>query len=88
MIKENITAKKTRYISIRNAGEEIYIENFPPSGTMKDYIPALKLRLREIQKIMPLAKWSITIEQQWKEGNTTHFQTMDIMTEKLEESII
>jgi hypothetical protein len=37
---------------------------------------------------MPLGKWSITIEQQWKEKGVTHFQMMDVATGKLQESVL
>ena len=88
MVKENMTAKKTRYISVRNAGEETYVENIPVTGRMQDHLPAAKLRLREIQRVMPLGKWSITIEQQWKENGVTHFQMLDVVTGKLQESVL
>ena len=88
MVRENMTAKKSRYISVRNDGEETYVENIPVSGRMRDHLPAAKLRLREIQRVMPLGKWSITIEQQWKENGITHFQMMDGETGKLQESVL
>lgn len=88
MVRENMTAKKTRYISVRNDGEETYIENIPVTGRMRDHLPATKLRLREIQRAMPLGKWTITIEQQWKEKGVTHFQVLDVVTGKLQESVL
>lgn len=88
MARENMTVKKTRYISVRNDGEETYVENIPASGRMRDHLPAVKLRLREIQRVMPLGKWSITIEQQWKENDITHFQMLDAVTGKLQESVL
>lgn len=88
MARENMTVKKTRYISVRNDGEETYVENIPASGRMRDHLPAVKLRLREIQRVMPLGKWSITIEQQWKENDITHFQMLDVITGKLQESVL
>lgn len=88
MVRENMTAKKTRYISVRNDGEETYIENIPVTGRMRDHLPAAKLRLREIQRAMPLGKWTITIEQQWKEKGVTHFQVLDVVTGKLQESVL
>ncbi len=88
MVRENMTAKKTRYISVRNGGEETYVENIPVSGRMRDHLPAAKLRLREIQRVMPLGNWSIMIEQQWKEGGVTHFQMLDVVTGKLQESVL
>lgn len=88
MVRENMTARKTRYISVRNDSEETYVENIPVSGRIRDHLPAAKLRLREIQRVMPLGKWSITIEQQWKENDITHFQMMDVVTGKLQESVL
>ena len=88
MVRENTAAKKSRYISVRNDGEETYVENIPVSGRMRDHLPAVKLRLREIQRVMPLGKWSIIIEQQWKEGGVTHFQMLDVVSGKLQESVL
>ena len=88
MVRENMTAKKTRYISVRNDGEEMYVENISTSGRLREHLPAVKLRLREIKRLMPLGKWSITIEQQWKENDVTYFQMLDIATGKLQESVL
>lgn len=88
MVRENFTAKKTRYISVRNDGEETYVENIPVAGRMRDHLPAARLRLREIQRVMPLGKWSITIEQQWKDNDITHFQMLDVVSGKLQESVL
>ena len=88
MVCENMTAKKSRYISVRNSGEETYVENISTTGRMRDHLPAVKLRLREIQRVMPLGRWSITIEQQWKEEGITHFQMLDVATGKLQESVL
>jgi len=55
---------------------------------LRDHLPAAKLRLREIQRIMPLGKWSITIEQQWMEKDVTHSQMLDVATGKLQESVL
>lgn len=88
MVRENMTAKKTRYISVRNGGEETYVENIPVTGRMRDHLSAAKLRLREIQRVMPLGKWLVTIEQQWKEGSVTRFQMLDVVTGRLQESVL
>ncbi|HSV44058.1 MAG TPA: hypothetical protein VLJ10_05835 [Candidatus Bathyarchaeia archaeon] len=37
--------KKTRYISVRLAGEEVYVENISTEGDLLGAIPAGKLRL-------------------------------------------
>ena len=87
MVKESLAAKKSRYISVRLGSEEIYTENIPVSGSMRDHLPAVKLRLREIQRVMPLGKWSIRIEQQWPEKDARHFQWIDVVTGKLEEQV-
>ncbi len=88
MVRENIIAKKTRYISVRNNNDEVYVENISANGRMRDQLKVIKLRLREIQRVMPLGKWSITIEQQWPEGSTRHFQMLDVITGKLQESVL
>lgn len=81
--------KKTRYISVRLAGEEVYVENISRQGDLRDAVPAGKLRLREIQKIMPLGDWSLNIEEQWIGHNgKTHFRIVDATTGTLQESIL
>jgi hypothetical protein len=81
--------KKTRYISVRLSGVEVYVENISIQGDLRDAVPAGKLRLREIQKVMPLGDWSLNIEEQWR-GRTgkTHFRIVDATTGKIQESIL
>ncbi len=88
MVCENLTVKKTRYICVSVNGMEVYTENISVEGVMRDHIPAMKLRLREIQRVMPLGKWSIKIEQQWPEGSLRHYQSIDVVTGKLRESLL
>lgn len=88
MIKENMTAKKSRYLSVRSGGEEMYVEDISSAGRMRDHLSAAKLRLREIQRVMPLGKWSIVIEQQWHEKGIRHFQTLNVSTGELQESVL
>jgi hypothetical protein len=81
--------KKTRYISVRLAGEEVYVENISSEGDLLGAVPAGKLRLREIQKVMPLGDWSLTIEEQCKTRNSkTYFRIVDATTGKLQESVL
>jgi hypothetical protein len=81
--------KKTRYISVRLGGEEVYVENISTGGDLVGAVPAGKLRLREIQKVMPLGDWSLNIEEQWKDRTgKTHFRIADAMTGKLQESVL
>ena len=81
--------EKTRYISVRLAGGEVYVENISTEGDLLGAVPAGKLRLREIQKVMPLGDWSLNIEEQWKNRNgETHYRIVDITTGNLQESIL
>lgn len=88
MATENMTVKKTRYISVKLNGEEMYVEDVQAAGSMKDHLKACRERLRLIRKAMPNATWAITIEQQWKERGDSHFQIMDIETEELQEQVL
>ena len=81
--------RKTRYISVRLAGEEVYVENISSEGDLVGAVPAGKLRLREIQKVMPLGDWSLNIEEQWKDRTgKTHFRIVNATTGKLQESVL
>ncbi len=81
--------KKTRYISVRLAGEEVYVENISSEGDLLSAVPAGKLRLREIQKVMPLGDWSLNIEEQWIDQNgKTHFRIVDATTGTIQESAL
>lgn len=52
-------------------------------------VSAGKLRLREIQKVMPLGDWSLNIKEQWKGRNgETHFRIVDVTNRKIQESIL
>jgi hypothetical protein len=88
MVKENLTVKKSRYLCVSIDGMEVYTENIPSSGSLRDHFPAAKLRLREIQKVMPLGKWSIRIEEQWPVKSSRYYQWIDVVTGKLEEKVI
>ena len=88
MVRENLTAKKARYISVSQDGMEIYTEAISSSGKMRDYLIVARLRLREIERVMPMGKWSMKIEQQWPDGSARHYQTLDVTTGKLQESVL
>lgn len=88
MVTENMKVKKSRYICVSVGGMEVYTEDIPSSGSMRDHLPAAALRLREIQKVMPLGEWSIRIEQQWPEKDVRHFQWIDAVSGKLEERVM
>jgi hypothetical protein len=81
--------RKTRYISVRQGGEDVYVENISIQDDLRDAVPAGKLRLREIQKVMPLGDWSLNIEEQWKNRNgETHYRIVDVTTGKIQESVL
>ncbi len=88
MVKKNMTVEKSRYICVSIDGMEVYTENISAAGSMKDQLSAAKLRLREIQRVMPLGQWSIRIEQQWPKKDARHFQWIDVASGKLEERIM
>lgn len=88
MVKENLMVKKSRYLCVSIGGMEVYTEDIPSSGSMHDHLPAAALRLREIQKVMPLGQWSIRIEQQWPEKDARHYQWIDVTSGKLEERVV
>lgn len=88
MVRENLTTKKTRYISISQNGMEIYTETISSSGKMRDYLVVVRLRLHEIERVIPMGKWSMKIEQQWPEGSVRHYQVLDVTTGKLQESVL
>ncbi len=88
MVKENMTVKKSRYICVSVGGMEVYTENISTSGSMVDFVPAAKIRLREIERVMPLGKWSIRNEQQWPEKDARHYQWVDVVTGKMDEKVI
>lgn len=88
MVTENLAAKKSRYISVKLNGEEVYVEDISAEGSMKNYLRMCRDRLCLIRKAMPKAKWSIKVEQQWKVKGVTAFQTMDAETEELLEELI
>ena len=81
--------RKVRYISLHNDGLEMYTEPISIEGDIRDYIPAGKLRLREIKKVMPLGKWGMNVEEQWKGCNDdTHFLIVDVETGEVKEQVL
>jgi len=60
---------KSRYMSLRQNGSEMYVEDIVLTGTTEDYIPVALQKLEIVRKTLPKAKWSITIEEQFTDGN-------------------
>ena len=77
-----------RYISVKMNDSEIYVEDIPATGSIKNSVKACFKRLNTIRKALPKAKWSITIEQQWKDNGDSHFQILDVETGELQEQVL
>lgn len=88
MVKENMTVRKKRYICVKVDGLEVYLETISSTGSMRDYLPTAKLRLREIEKVMPCGRWSMKIEQQWPEKGATHYQWINVRSGKVEDQVL
>ena len=57
----NVKILKSRYLSLKQDGEEMYVEDVPVTGKTEDYIPLALEKLTAVRKALPKAKWSITI---------------------------
>jgi len=60
---------KSRYLSLKQDGAEMYVEDVAATGKTEDYIPLALKKLEAVRKALPKAKWSITIEEQFTDGN-------------------
>ena len=60
---------KSRYLSLKQDGSEMYVEDVALTGKTEDYIPVALQKLEVVRKTLPQAKWSITIEEQFTDGN-------------------
>jgi hypothetical protein len=81
--------EKTRYLIVRqDGGKEIYTELLSVTGDIKSALSLCKKRFAMIKKAMPKESWSMTVEQQWKEGEDSHFQIMDVETGELQEQVL
>ena len=73
-----------RYLTVEINGFDIYSENLPLEGELKDYLPLLNKRIADTQKALPQARLTGNIEQQWREGYGIHkqhiYETLDIKT--------
>ena len=80
---------RSRYISVNQGGQEMYTEGISLSDDIRSHIPAAKMRLRDIRRAMPLGKWGMNIEEQFKdlEGNT-HFKIVDVEVGKVKEQVL
>ena len=80
--------KKSRYFCVSVNGEEIYSERMSLEGRLSEHLMAARIRLREIERVMPLGLWSARVEEQWPEGGARHYQWFDVKTGKLEERVM
>ena len=79
---------KSRYISVKHDGSEIYIENLPLRGDIHEYVKSANYTLYLIRQAMPKAKWTLTIEEEWSDGkDCSYFKILDIETCRLKEDL-
>ncbi|MFA5162807.1 MAG: hypothetical protein WC421_11270 [Elusimicrobiales bacterium] len=78
---------KSRYLSLKQDGSEMYVEDVALTGTTEDYIPIALEKLEIVRKTLPKAKWSITIEVQFTDGsyrsNKRYYTVRDAETGKI-----
>lgn len=76
----------SRYISVKQDGSEIYVENLPLRGDIHEFVKSANYTLHLVRQAMPKAKWSLTIEEEWSDGkHRRYFKILDIETGKLKE---
>jgi len=75
---------KSRYLSLKQDGAEMYVENVPVTGKTEDYIPLALKKLEAVRKALPNARWGITIEEQFvnslKPSNMRYFKIRNAET--------
>ena len=80
-----------RYLTVEINGFDIYSENLPLEGELKDYLPLLNKRIADTQKALPQARLTGNIEQQWREGygfRKQHiYETLDIKAGKITRTV-
>lgn len=57
---------KGRYMSFKNEGHEIYVEDIAKEGTLQDHAALALRRLLQVRAAMPKGTWTVTIEQELK----------------------
>jgi len=78
---------KSRYLSLKQDGSEMYVEDVALTGKTEDYVPLALKKLEAVRKLLPASKWSVTIEEQFTNGkkpsNMRYFTIRDAETSKL-----
>ncbi len=86
----NAKTLKSRYLSLKQDGQEIYVEDIPTTGKTEDYILLALKKLEAVRKALPKAKWSITIEEQFitslKPSNMRYFTIRNAETGEIKHS--
>jgi len=86
----NARMLKSRYLSLKQDGAEMYVEDVAVTGKTEDYIPLALEKLAAVRKALPKAKWSITIEEQFitslKPSNMRYFTIRDAETGEIKHS--
>ena len=77
---------KARYISVKQDGLEIYVENLPLKGDIYEYVKSANYTLHLIRTAMPKGNWSLTIEEEWRDrSRRIYFRILNIETGKINE---
>ncbi len=79
---------KARYFSIKNEGDEIYVEDMSKTASQNALKQIALKRLHLIRKAMPLGQWTILIEQEVRDGEfknlASHYESYNPETDKEE----
>jgi len=80
-LKKAPAAKRiaSRYLSVKNEGQEVYAEDISKDGLLIDYRVMAQKRLGKIQEAMPVGTWTITVEQQYHPNPNDNSRVYDIM---------
>ncbi|MFA5162866.1 MAG: hypothetical protein WC421_11575 [Elusimicrobiales bacterium] len=84
---------KARYISLKQNGGESYVEDLPLKGKLEEYLPFAQLKLSDVRRLLPNAKWAITVEELYRDParmNRRHYKIINAETgeEKTSEAML
>lgn len=80
---------KSRYLSVKLDGSEIYAENLATDGNIKNSLKLGRDKLGLLKQALPKGDWTLTIEQQeQKENGDTHFEILDVETGELQKQVL
>lgn len=81
--------KQSRYLSVRNEGQEIYVEDISQKGSIQGQLKYARKRLSLIRQALPAGDWTMTVEEQLLDSNDDSFyRILDVETGELQESVL